>query len=76
MADIQNTFEMIIVNPLTFFFFFFNENGIPGEDSCRQEGCDGSKLGLSSGETREGGRKQKGDKLLKLEFEAETCKNL
>lgn len=50
------------------------ENGIPGEDSCLQEACGGRKSGLGGEETREPGRKQKGDKLLKLGFKAETYK--
>lgn len=50
--------------------------GLPGEDLCLQEAYGRSKSGLHGRETREQGRKQKGDKLLKLRFKAETCKNL
>lgn len=50
--------------------------GIPGEDFCLQEDCSGSGLGLRGNKTRKPGKKQKGDKLLKLGFKAETCKNL
>lgn len=48
----------------------------PGKDFCLQEDCGGGKSGLRGKETREPGRKQKGNKLLNLEFETETCKNL
>lgn len=52
------------------------ETGIPGEDFCLQEDCSGSRSSLRGSKTRKRGKKQKGDKLLKLGFKAETCKNL
>lgn len=50
--------------------------GISCEDLYLLEDCGRSQSGFHGKETLEPGRKQKGDKVLKPRFKAETCKNV